>query len=468
MNDNKDRYFEDNEILDIVRKYEYFVNQKAHFFFDVHDFESVINYFLENMQVEEATYALELACLQHPMSTEIQLKKTRLLIDNQKYIQAREITNRLESLDPLNYEIHFLKGVISLYEKQPQDSARHFEKAMALAFGDRHSLIFDIASCYQLNGYFAEAVSYFETLHKEDPENTDYLFDMANCFDYTEDFDSSIACYLKAIDIEPYSEFAWHSLGMVYSHIGDWDMAIESYDFAIAINEKYVPAYYNKADVYVLCEEYYKAIAIYNELNTIDNESAQTLCLIGECYEKLCLHQIASGYFLKAIELNKSFAEAWYGIGVNQRYLGNFAQSIKYLQTAINLDGENMQYQFALGEVYQILGQKVQATHIFQRIVSTHPYMPEAWIELASSQSEANIGKAINILSDGLYFNHSHAVLNYTLSTFCYSAGRYAMAYKYFEKGLSLDFNQHAELLLKFPDLATDTRISELLAKYNC
>lgn len=468
MNDNKDRYFEDNDIHDVVRRYQHLVGKKAHFYLDVHEFESVIDYFLENMRIDEATRALELACAQHPLSSEILFKKTRLLIDHQKYSQAKELLERLEALNPVNAEVFFLKGVISLLEKNEAQAQFFFSKALSLSYIDRNRVMLEIATCYEFNGYFSEAIGYFNHLISEEPENTDYLFDLADCYDNSDEHEASIACYERIIDIEPYNEFAWHNLGMVYFHLGNWEKAIESFDFSIVINDQYTPPYYSKADVYISSEEYFKAIRVYNEIIAIEGETAHNLCLIGECYEKLCFHQQATECFVRAIGINGKFPEAWYGFGINHRYLGNFEEALTSILVAIEIEPKNMHYQFALGEIYQVLGQKEKANRVFRSIIASDPYMPEAWIELASTYTETNINEAISIISDGLFFNHNNAILNYTLSSLCYHAGRYAMAYKHFEKGLSINFVQHNELLRKFPELASDFRITELLDKYNC
>jgi len=79
------------------------------YFFDVIEFETIIDYYIESNNSIKAFEAATLASEQHPNSVSIQLRKARVLLDKGRAVEALRLLKRLESIEPGNHEIYYSK-----------------------------------------------------------------------------------------------------------------------------------------------------------------------------------------------------------------------------------------------------------------------------------------------------------------------------------------------------------------------
>ena len=77
MSENKEQVFENEEFQVLLRKYEDLRSGVQSIFFDVEEFEQIIDYYLDDFQYDEATEAARLGKQQHPTSIEISYKVRR-------------------------------------------------------------------------------------------------------------------------------------------------------------------------------------------------------------------------------------------------------------------------------------------------------------------------------------------------------------------------------------------------------
>ena len=86
--DDNTFYREDDHSL--VKRYEKMRREKTRSFFDVHEFENIIDYYLEMNKLVKASLAVKCGLAQHPGSVGIQIRKANLLIDKGKYGKTRD------------------------------------------------------------------------------------------------------------------------------------------------------------------------------------------------------------------------------------------------------------------------------------------------------------------------------------------------------------------------------------------
>ena len=100
--------------------------------------------------------------------------------------------------------------------------------------------------------------------------------------------------------------------------------------------------------------------------------------------------QAALGCFQKAIEISPNFHEAYNGLGIVRRDLGQYQQAIEAFQKAIEISPNYHYAYYGLGNVRSDLGQYQQAIDAYNRALEiTHNQSWQAW---------ANRGWAINNL----------------------------------------------------------------------
>ena len=81
MSENKEQVFENEEFEILLRKYEDMRSGVQSIFFDVDEFEQIIDYFLDDFQYDEAKEAANLGEKQHPSSVEIKYKFVHIFIE---------------------------------------------------------------------------------------------------------------------------------------------------------------------------------------------------------------------------------------------------------------------------------------------------------------------------------------------------------------------------------------------------
>ena len=74
MSENREQVFENEEFQVLLRKYEDMRSGSQSIFFDVEEFEQIIDYYLDDFQYDEAREAADLGKKQHPASVEIKYK----------------------------------------------------------------------------------------------------------------------------------------------------------------------------------------------------------------------------------------------------------------------------------------------------------------------------------------------------------------------------------------------------------
>jgi len=67
MIDNTENYFDD-DALESIDRFETMLRNNKPCYFDVHEFENLVDHYLENRKLAKANHASELAIEQHPSS----------------------------------------------------------------------------------------------------------------------------------------------------------------------------------------------------------------------------------------------------------------------------------------------------------------------------------------------------------------------------------------------------------------
>ena len=110
MSENREPIFESDDFLLLLQKYEKAKKDTKSVFFDVEEFEQIIDYFLDDMQYEKATEAAELGSVQHPASVEIKYKIVHIYMEQGNAKNAIQILHDIPSWEQANSEYHFLYG----------------------------------------------------------------------------------------------------------------------------------------------------------------------------------------------------------------------------------------------------------------------------------------------------------------------------------------------------------------------
>jgi tetratricopeptide (TPR) repeat protein len=440
----------DEEIQHAVQKFERMKKDNAKYFFDVIEFESIIDYYIESNNSSNAFEAATLAAQQHPNSVSIQLRKARVLLDKGRAVEALRILKKLEQIESGNHEIFVAKGTALSMLGDIQGAKKMFDYALTLDSDDVENILFSITSVLQNLNYYEHLIPYLKKLMELEPEYNAHLYDMAYAYEKIQDYNRSISFYLKYLEEEPFSDSAWYNLGIIYNKMEQYEKAMEAYDFALAINSQNTFALFNKANILNNLERYTEAIPVYHEYLENEPDNFEALTYLAECYEKIRERSLAKKYFQEAIEIAPDFPDAWFGLGVLALNSGNPDDSLIYFRKAVRLDDENPEIWYLLGKAHYAKSEKKAALRCFREALKLDSYYEEVW---------ADVGQVI--LKEGFflkaipYLEHAHKVTGdipgiiYLLASFLLHTGNTQKSYKYLVSAIDMD----RELFFVFRDL---------------
>lgn len=468
MNQDKDSMYNDPELMDIVHRYQAMVRNGEKCYFDVYEYEMLIEHFLQNGQIHNANKVVELGLSQFPKSTALQLRKAQILIDKGNNNEALKILDEVETIEQGNSEIFLLKGIVNNFTGRQVDAKEYFTKALSLADENRLDVLYSIAVNYENLNDFDTAIQYLSEALEDEKDNITILFELGYCADRIEDFTSAIKYYDSYLDIDPFSDVVWFNLGIVYSKTLEFNKAIEAYDFSIALNEKYSLAYFNKGNALANCGKYTEAIDTYKEYLAYEEFHTETICYIGECYERLNNLSAAVYYYDKALELDPSYSDAIYGLGIICSINEEYTKSLEYINKAISINPSNSDYWFSLGSVYEKLNNKESAIEAYEQSTSLDPNDYESWLNLSEIYFKKNLlSKAIKVLEEAYIYNSDIASINYRLAAFNLLKHNNSEGMSYFRKGINNSFEDHTEVFKFFPQASELKEIKELILHFN-
>ncbi|HOU01083.1 MAG TPA: tetratricopeptide repeat protein [Bacteroidales bacterium] len=464
MEDDKFGYHWEEEIKQAVQKYERMRRNNEKYFFDVIEFESIIDYYIDNNNSVKAFEAATLASQQHPNSVSIQLRKARVLLDKGRAVETLKMLRKLENIEPGNHEVYIVKGTALGMLGDIQGARKMFDFALTLDSDETENILFSIVTVLQNLNYYEQMIPYMLKLIEMEPDFKAHLYDLAYAYEKIENYNYSIIYYLKYLEEEPFSDSAWYNLGIIYNKLDQSDKALEAYDFALAINSQNTFALFNKGNILSNLERYADAIPVYLEYLENEPDSFEAMTYLGECYEKINDYVMSRKYYQDAIDLAPEYADPWFGLGVIELNSGNVADSLIFFRKAVRLDDENPEYWYLLGKAHYIKRELKSAMSCFREALKIDTYYDEAWADLGRIILKENLAvKAIP------YFEHAYQVtgniagINYLLAACYLQVSESEKAFRHLSLALESGKDYFREYSDLFPKEILTRKINKLL-----
>lgn len=468
MEEDKFKYSMEEEIREAVQKFERMKRNNEKYFFDVIEFESIIEYYIESNNSPKAFEAATLATQQHPNSVSIQIKKARVLLDKGRAVEAIRILKKLEDIEPGNHEIFITKGTAFGILGDIQGALKIFDYVLTLDSEEPGNILFSVVSVLQNLNYYEHVIPYLLRLISMEPNYKAHLYDLAFAYEKVEKYDESIFYYLKYLDEEPFSDSAWYNLGIIYNKLELYDKALDAYDYTLAINGLNSFALFNKANILSNLGEIAEAIPLYHEYLEYEPDCVEAMTYLAECYEKSRKAELAKKYFLEALEMAPEYADAWFGLGVIEYNAGNADDSLIYFRKAVRLDDENPEYWYLLGKAHYINSELKACLSCFREALKLDAYYDEVWIDLGKIiLSEKLISKAIPYLEHAYRVTGNLPGINYLLALFYFHKADREKAFRHLAMGIEIDKDLFGEFRIVFPLYFSSRKISRLLRKKN-
>lgn len=460
-------FYQDNDVKLKVQRYEQMRRERASLYFDVHEFEDIIDYYLVNNSLGSAFEAVRFGLNQHPSSMAIQMREAQVLTDRGKISQSLKILQKLSSIERSNYEVFLLLGTVFSIKGEHKLAIENFDRALSLDPDDKDEVASQIGITLQNRERFIDAIKYFKLALKLNPNRFINLYEQAFCNEKLGRYSKAESYYKAYLDKEPYSESGWYSLGVVMSGLEKYKESIDAYDYALSINDKNTATLFNKANILFLLKQYQDAADVYSELLEIEPDNINGFLYIAECYEELGLFDKAEYYLKEAQFVKPDSAEAFYGMGLLSMKRNNVRESRKYIRKAISLDNENPEFWFALSRSYQLDKRYESATNAIEKTIDLDPFSQDYWVEKAYLESlNGKLKSAIGTLRKSFSYIPESALVHYKLGILLLKTFSFEKGLSHIEQGLILDYEFSKEVFVTEKKIFYSKEVQSLLGKH--
>lgn len=468
MKEDNELFYNGGENLrEIVKRFEAMVKSNRIAYFDVHEYEQMVDHYIQQNRSEDAINVLRIARKQHPNSSELTLKKAEIELFSGHLSVALEDLTSVEAVEKNNPDFYFVKAKAHLVSGEMEQAIRMFDLSIEKSSDQKLEMLFEVVAVLEEFNEFDRALGYLQKGLKIDPANSQIFGELGFIFEKLNRTEEAIDAYVNMLDADPFLPFGWANLGNLYAKLGKNEPAIESFDYAIALEPDGAMTYFSKANTLANMGEFEEALEIFFEYLELEGgDSSIAFCCIGECYEKLGDFENAAEYYRKTLEVEPENPDALYGIAVVELENDNIDESYKYATRAIELDPNIPEYWFGLGKLSMRLDKMQDAKNAFERAISLDPLDFESWLLLSEIEVDNEIEQGIEIIKRALVENGDVAALHYRLGAYYYMQDSIATSLEEFEKGLVLDKSTADEFFEICPDAVNDKKFIALLKKH--
>ncbi|MDT0622747.1 tetratricopeptide repeat protein [Croceitalea vernalis] len=450
---------------DSILKFESMLKTDDVYFFDADDFESIIHHYLNIGKIALGKKAIQIGLQQHPHSSEIKLLRVEVLVFEDNFEKAEQLLDELQTIDNKNDEIFIQRANILSKQDDHQGAINMLHKALLIS--DESFDIYSLLGMeYLFLDDFEKAKDNFVKCLQYDESDYSSLYNVIYCFEFLEDFDGAIVYLNDYLERNPYCEVAWHQLGKMYFTKEMFLEALAAFDFAIISDESFLGAYFEKGRVLERLGKYNEAIESYQTTISIDDPTSHAYLRIGRCHERLGNDDLAKYYYYNTVHEDPLLDKGWLAITEFYTKKKEFSKAQRYINKAINIDGENALYWKKSAKIFVALNNLDEADFAFKQAVDLGNYEIDTWQEWSAALQKLNdFHSAVQVLIQGLEFYPDNAEMCYLLSGLYLKTNQIDLAKE--KLGIALQLNSEKAVFFKkkFPEFINVKWVKDIFSK---
>ncbi len=457
----------DHKLAHLVSAYEAMSETGNTAYLDEKSYIQLITYYENEFLMDKAIEVVDLALNQFKYRAEFYITKAKLLIRDQKFLEALEIVNQAEVISPFEHELIILKARCFGGLGKEKEAIELLDEIRTYASRN------DLADIYICESYIFEKRKKYGkmfTALKEalviDPLHLEALERMWICVELEKNYEDSIVFHNKLIERNPYNFLAWYNLGHAYSCIGEYEKAISAMEFSFIINENFDIAFLECADICCLVSDYRKALNIYEEANAIFGPDSELLLQISECHLKLENLISAKANLFSALRLDPYNDEIYFLLGECYLKEKSLHSAINAYRRAINIEDGREEYYEGIAKAYVQLGDNETAAIYFEKATEIAPEQEMLWYQYTSLLVKLNrVEDALSVLDDAEEYAVGPELL-YCRAVCLSILGMKKEALIILDEALVDNFEMHDKLFELDPSLKFDKDILSIINYY--
>ncbi|MCB0481842.1 MAG: tetratricopeptide repeat protein [Flavobacteriales bacterium] len=438
MEEHFDHSFEDNN-QDRIVKLEDMFSDNAYYYFDVSEWEGMIEHYLAGLKLDKASRALQFAKHQHPSSLELMMKEAELFIEKSDFKKALVLLKKLEISHPFEADIPFL--IANTYSRIGRSikSIEYYKKSLTLTEPeDSEDTYFQMASEYLLLEKPHQAIYWLKKLLDINPENIEALYEISLTYETNDLIDEAIAFFKSFIENSPYSHHAWFNLGNLYTVKEQLKEALDAYEYSILSFEEFSSGWYNKGTILAKLNRNKLALEAFFKTLELEGPSSPTYCSIAEVYENMDNFEGAFEYYKKTYELDDSYTDAWIGAANASLEKGELKVALALIEKAIKQEEDNAQAHHIYAEICQSLQFFEEAKKAYKKVIQLDSDNWEVFLDYSAilfDQEEKE--NAIFIIESGMVLTGNQVELGFRAGAYHYLIGNSNQAFQLWNDALA-------------------------------
>ena len=208
-------FYQEEDLKGSLSSFEQSLKHDEVKYFEVHEFEFIIDHYLSSGDIDNCRNALQKAFDIHPNSHEInkrlaQLKNLEGLFDSA--IKQIENTYRAHGIEK-DIDFYLILGEALLSVQKPQKAKEAFDEAIRISGDEYFDIVTTVAALYQQEGFFEQVIYHLQKIEQED---SSLLFDIALAYHNLFDFKNAIKYFKRFIPTAPFSVDVWYYIAKSY------------------------------------------------------------------------------------------------------------------------------------------------------------------------------------------------------------------------------------------------------------
>jgi len=423
--------FEDQEVITLVKSYESSVKDGRLPYFDVEDWETIVNYYLDTGSYEKMKVSLTDALELHPHSLVFKIKEIQLFIALKDFKKAQVQLYLLEGLADQYVEVLIAKATLMLHKGDKKKALALLDNALEIS-DDPVEILQQIVDAHLSQGEYGYAAAALERLCDMEEELDDTsLYQLALCLDFTHDFEKGIAIFDRLIEKEPYNALLWYQKGTFWLRKNNESKAIEAFNWATTADDTFHAAYF--------------------ELGRIHEEKDRLIDALT-AYRLSVSEDVPSGY-------------VHFRIGMIEQELGSLSEALREFNIAIEIEPDIDDVFLERANVLNALDRHLEAIEDYKRVWLDESFSVEDVIDYVECLIETEqLDKAIIILHNAVSRFEGNVQLKLVLAGYLFATDEYLEASQILGESLKIDPAAVVLFQEYFPELISNKEITSILA----
>jgi tetratricopeptide (TPR) repeat protein len=452
---------------DCVERYEAMLHRNDRYFFDVEEFELIIEHYLERNDLRQAKQVLDYANQQHPGSLDLLFCEAHLMMNMGKLTRALSVLDTIGRMEPLNEDVYLHKAGIYSQLRNYRKAIDHYKRALELAEEGLDDILLDLAFEYENLEQYDQSIDCLKRALAENPENEAVLFELAYCYDLASAHQAAVVFFRSFTNDHPYSFVAWFNLGNSLAQLDRLEESNEALDYCLAIEERFSSASFSKARNQLIMGDHQGAIDTYQETIEHDGPQAITFSYIGECYEKMERYEQALIHYDQAIALDPNWVDSWIGRGVVKDVQGRSMEAVRDLEVATRLAPDLGDAWFFYANVLGRAERFDEALAAYTKLNTLEPESLDGWLDHSDLLLRLKGPyAAMKKLQEGELVHKLNSRYKYRMSSYLLQEGLLQQGLLELEEALMADHSGHEQLFDHYPEAAQLPQVMHLLDLY--